>query len=161
MRESRRARRFGLGIVITVVAALSVLAAAALAAGSTLSLEVKGEYAKQHHRACHKDKPNWRAFHRTSTIEYRGFLLPPPAQHFTVRIKIEKCVAGHWKEVHDYYVLGQNATDTHPGRYKVFYPARPFSPRRRHHHRTTAYYRAKAFVGATISPEQYFLVNSR
>lgn len=145
--------------LITVL--LVALAGTALAAGSTLSLEVKGEYAKVHRTVCHKNKPNWRAFHRASTIEYRGFLLPPPAQHYTVRIKIEKCVAGRWKEVHDYYLLGSNATDTHPGRFKAFYPARPFAPRpRRHHHRRVFYYRAKAIVGTLISPEKYFLVTS-
>lgn len=147
--------------VLGVIAVLPMaVAASALAAGSTLSLEVKGEYAKQHHNACHKSKPSWRAFHPASTIEYRGFLLPPPAQHDIVRIKIEKCVGGRWKEVHDYHFLGQNATDKHPGRYKAFDPARPLAPKRRHHHNTIAYYRAKAIVGTVISPETYFLVTS-
>ncbi len=132
-------RRRLMAVLGAVAALLMGIAASALAAGSTLSLEVKGQYAKQHHKACHKNKPNWRAFHRASTIEYRGFLLPPPASHYTVRIKIEKCVSGRWKEVHDYFLLGQNATDKHPGRYKAFYPAKPFAPRAgRHHHQTIA-----------------------
>jgi hypothetical protein len=153
-------RSWRIGAVVAVAACLSVLAASAFASGSTLSIDVKGWYAKKHHIVCHKNKPNWRGFHRASTIEYRGFLLPPPAQHYTVRIKIEKCVRGTWKEVHDYFLLGQNATDKHPGRYKAFFPARPFAPRAHHHHRRIAYYRAKALVGTVVSPEDYFFVTS-
>ncbi|MDE3132210.1 MAG: hypothetical protein KGL16_13755 [Acidobacteriota bacterium] len=159
MNSTPVARRLAAAAAVTITACVA-LATNALAAVPPLSLHVKGEYAKLSRTACHKTKSNWRAFHRSSTIEYRGFLLPPPASHFTVRIKIEKCVSGHWRRVHDYYVIGENATDKHPGRFKVFYPARPFAPRSRHHRPTVAYYRAKALVGTTISPEKYFFVTS-
>lgn len=147
-------------VVSAAVLILAGLTGAALAAGSTLSLEVKGNYAKVKRTACHKTKPNWKAFRKTSTLEFRGYFLPPPPSHFQVDIRLEKCVRGHWKYVRDYYLVGQNATDSHPGRYKAFYPAKPLAPRRRHHHRTTAYYRVKAYVGSTVSQEKYFFVKS-
>lgn len=163
MKRTLSSHRWAVTLAL-MTALLVALAGTALAAGSTLSLEVKGEYAKLHRKACHKNKPNWRGFHRASTIEYRGFLVPYPASNYTVRIKIEKCVAGRWKKVQDLFLLGQSSTGKHPGRYKAFYPARPFAPRprRRHHHyhQRVSYYRAKAIVGTLMSPEQYFLVTS-
>jgi hypothetical protein len=148
-----------LTLALALTAAL-VVAASALAAGSSLSLEVKGQYAKVHRTACHKSSPNWRAFHRASTLEYRGFLMPAPASHFQVRIKLERCVAGRWKRVRDIFLTGQSAADSHPGRFKAFYPARPLAPRARAGHPRVSYYRARAYVGTVASPRSYFFVSS-
>lgn len=157
----RIGRRTWVTALSASVLALSGLAGVAIAAGTTLTFEVKGEYAKVKRTACHKTKPNWRAFHKTSTMEFRGFLLPPPASHFQVHVRVDKCVRGHWDlGVRNYYLVGENATDSHPGRYKGFYPAKPLAPRRRHHHRTVAYYRARASVGTLRTQEEYFLVRS-
>lgn len=158
--QLRTRRRMGSGVMVATVLALLALAAGAFASSSTLSLKLKGEYAKLHRVACHKDQPNWRAYHRASLIEYRGFLLPAPASHFQVRIKIEKCISGHWKAVRNLYLVGESTADSHPGRFKAFYPARPLSPRARRHHRSVAYYRARAYAGASISRQSYFLVTS-
>jgi hypothetical protein len=157
-----KGRRAVIAAACTIVIGLVALAASAMASGSTLTVEVKGEYAKVHRIACQKNKPNWRAFHRASTLEVRGYLLPAPATHFQVRVKIEKCVRGQWKAVHDYYLVGEDTSDPHPGRFKAYYPVRRYAPKAGRHHRLrVSYYRAKAYVGTLFSNEQYFFVNSR
>lgn len=142
-------------LILAIAAASLVVAGVGVAAGSSVSLEVKGQYAKLHRTRCGKTK-NFRAFHRRSTLEFRGFLTPAPAGHFPVRIKIERCVRRSWRKVVDYSITGKKLT----GKFKGFFPAAPLAPRARHHHRTSAYYRAKAFAGGAESPEAYFLVNS-
>jgi hypothetical protein len=154
MRPTANAWRGAMLIVAIAVASLA-MTGAGVAAGTSVSLEVKGEYAKLHRTQCGKTK-NFRAFHRRSTLEFRGFLTPAPAGHFPVRIKIERCVRTSWREVTNYSILGKKLT----GKFKGFFPAAPLAPRARPHHRRSAYYRAKAITGGAESPYAYFLVNS-
>jgi hypothetical protein len=143
--------------MLTVAIAVASLAmtGAGVAAGTSVSLKVKGEYAKLHRTLCGKTK-NFRAFHRSSVLEFRGFLTPAPAGHFPVRIKIERCLGRTWREVADYSITGKKLT----GKFKGFFPAAPLAPRARRRHRTSAYYRARAIAGGAGSPEAYFIVNS-
>lgn len=161
MTEQRQHGYRGIPTLALAITTALVVAGSALAAGSSLSLEVKGQYAKVRRTVCHRTSPNWRAFHRASTLEYRGFLMPAPATHFKVRIKLERCVAGHWREVRDIYLVGQSAADSHPGRFKAFFPARPLAPRARAGHPRVSYYRARAYTGALTTRVKYFFVTSR
>lgn len=146
---------------MSVVAALATVSAAiaiggaAFAAGTSISLEAKGEYAKLHRSACGKHKA-FRAFHRNSRIEFRGVLTPHPARHFLVRVKVERCERGHWRKVADYRIVGKKLT----GKFKRFVRATPLAPRRRHHRTTFYYYKAKAVYQAAHSREAYFTVRS-
>jgi hypothetical protein len=142
-------------LAVAIAIASLAMTGAGVAAGTSVSLKVKGEYAKLHRTQCARTK-NFRAFHRRSTLEFRGFLTPAPAGHFPVRVKIERCVAHSWREVADYSITGKKLT----GKFKGFFPAAPLAPRARRHHRTSAYYRARAFAGGAESPEAYFIVNS-
>ena len=154
MRPISNTWRFVL-LTLAIAATGLVLTGAGAAAGASVSLKVKGEYAKLHRTQCGKTK-NFRAFHRRSTLEFRGFLTPAPAGHFPVRIKIERCVRRSWLEVADYSILGKKLT----GKFKGFFPAAPLAPRASRHHRTSAYYRAKAMTAGAESDEAYFIVNS-
>jgi hypothetical protein len=142
-------------LVLALAVASLALTSAGWGAGSSLSLKVKGEYAKLHRTQCGKTK-NFRAFHRRSMLEFRGFLTPGPAGHFPVRVKIERCVGHSWRRVVDYSISGKKLT----GKFKGFFPAAPLAPPARRHHRATAYYRAKAFAGGAASREAYFIVGS-
>jgi hypothetical protein len=154
MRPISNAWRFAV-LALAIAAAGLVMTGAGVAAATSVSLKVKGEYAKLHRTQCDRTK-NFRAFYRRSSLEFRGFLTPGPAGHFPVRIKIERCVRHSWREVADYSILGKKLT----GKFKGFFPAVPLAPRARHHHRTSAYYRAKAITGGAESDEAYFIVNS-
>lgn len=135
-------------------AALIMPVSGAVAAGSSLSLEFKGQFAKQAHHACGKAK-RFRIFHRGSTIEFRGFLTPPSAKHFPVRLELKRCVGGRWTKIGDRFVLGKRAT----GKYKGFFSAKPLAPRS-HRRRAILYYRGATNVGTTRSTYEYFAVTS-
>jgi hypothetical protein len=154
MRPISNSWRFAV-LALAIATAGLVVTGAGVAAGTSVSLEVKGEYAKLHRTQCGKTK-NFRAFHRRSTLEFRGFLTPAPAGHFPVRIKIERCVRHSWRDVTDYSILGKKLT----GKFKGFFPAAPLAPRASHHHRTSAYYRAKAITGGAESDKAYFIVDN-
>ena len=148
-------RRRVTAFAAAAMAASIAMGGAALAAGTSISLEVKGEYGKLHRSACGKHK-EFRAFRRGSTIEFRGFLMPAPAGHFPMRIKVERCAGGHWRTAANYSITGKRLT----GKFKGFFPAAPLAPRRRHHRTIFYYYKAKAIYNGTESPEAYFTVKS-
>src|SRR5205085_1126464 len=80
-------------LVVPALIAAIVIGGSALGASRSLTLKVKGQYAKHLRTACGKHK-NFRFFHRHSTIEARGFLTPHPADHFPVSLQIRRCVPG-------------------------------------------------------------------
>ena len=135
-------------------AMLIVFAGSALAAGTTVTLEVKGEYAKRHRVACHKSK-NFRFFHRGSTIEFRGFLTPHPAGHFPVTIELKRCAGGSWRSAGTRSIVGKKLT----GKLKGFFAAAPLAPRS-HRRQAVLYYSARALAGGGQSPKAYFAVTN-
>lgn len=141
-------------LLLATAAAVGVVLAAgtAGAAGTSLSLELKGQYAKRHHVACGKAKV-FRVFHRRSTIEFRGFETPPPAGHFSVRLELKRCVRGRWVKIGDRFTLGKKLT----GKYKGFFSARPLAPRP-NRRRAITFYEARAIVTGATSPNAYFAV---
>src|SRR5437588_4844806 len=138
---------------VTAVAIMSI-AGAALAAGSSLSLEVKGQYAKRHEKACGKSA-RFRLLHRRSTIEFRGFLVPPTGRHFNVRVELKRCVRGAWKDAGSLVTVGKKTT----GKYKAFTAARTLAPRS-HRRKAIAFYKARSVTAGAISPEAYFAVTN-
>lgn len=146
--------RRGRLLSLVATALLIVSAGSALAAGGGLTLKVKGEYAKLHRSACHKTK-TFRFFHRGSTIEFRGFLTPAPAGHFPVRVKIDRCVNGQFRDVATVSIVGKKLT----GKYKGFTPAAGLAPSS-HRRRAVRYYSARSYAGGRVSGKAYFAVTN-
>ena|SRR5947209_13871607 len=150
-----RLRRFGT-LLLPVLAAIALLpvGGAALGATTSLTLEFKRQYAKQHHAQCGKAE-RFRMFHRRATIEFRGFLTPPSAKHFPVRLELKRCMHGHWTKIGDRSTLGKKLT----GKYKGFFSAGPLAPRS-HRRKAVAYYSGTAIVGTLRSTKEYFAVTN-
>lgn len=142
------------GLTASAVTLVLALGGVGLAAGSSLTLELKGQYAKRHRTACHKSK-HFRFFHRRSTVEARGFLTPAPAGHFAVRLQLEQCVRGSWRHLNDRSILGKKVT----GKYKGFFSARPLAPRS-HKAKAVNYYFGRTFAGGLESTKEYFAVTN-
>jgi len=141
-------------LAIGVTAAIMALGGVALAAGTSVTLEVKGQYAKLHRTTCHKTK-SFRVFHRRSTVEFRGFVTPHPALHFPARVKLERCVSGHWRAIGNRETIGKKLT----GKYKGFFSAAPLAPRS-HRRGAIVYYSARAIVTGGTSAKAYFAVTN-
>lgn len=150
--RSKRPRFLLLLAVLAVVGIGS--AGAALAAGTTVTLKLKGEYAKVHRTACHRLK-EFRLFHRHATVEFKGFVTPAPAGHFPVRLKIDRCVNGRFRAYTDRFTTGKKLT----GEYKGFFSAAPLAPRS-HRRRAIVYYDARAYVTGGHSIKKYFAVTN-
>jgi hypothetical protein len=144
---------------IALAASVLVLVTAggglALAAGNSLTLELKGQYAKRSRSACGKAHKRFRFFHRGATIEGRGFLTPHPAGHFAVRLQIKRCAGRRWIDIGNRFAQGKKLT----GKYKAFFSARPLAPRS-HKRGAHVYYRAQAIVGTAQSTNEYFAVTN-
>ncbi|HEX8977350.1 MAG TPA: hypothetical protein VF781_12615 [Solirubrobacteraceae bacterium] len=142
-------------LLVALLAVLSIGGAgAALAAGTTVTLKLKGEYTKVHRTACHRLK-EFRVFHRHSTVEFKGLVTPAPAGHFPVRLKIERCVNGRFRTYTDRFTTGKKLT----GEYKGFFSAAPLAPRS-HGRRAIVYYDARAYVTGGHSEHKYFAVTN-
>jgi hypothetical protein len=139
-------------VVLVASVAMLALGGTAIAAGTSVTLKAKGEYAKRHRTACGKTK-NFRVFHRGASIEFRGFVTPPPAGHFPVRIKLERCTRGHFRAAGDRSITGKKLT----GKFKGFISAKPLASRSRNR-RAIVYYLARAIVAGGESPKEYFAV---
>ena len=154
--NAHRNRRRPLLLLLTLATALTLmgLGGAAAAAGPSLSLEVKGQYAKRHYTACGKPR-RFRVMHRRSVIEFRGYLVPPTGRHFSVRLELKRCVRGKWLSAGDRFAVGKDLT----GKYKAFFSARPLAPRS-HKRRAIVFYEARAIVTGARSPHAYFAVTN-
>ena len=141
-------------LAVAATAMLIVSTGSALAAGTTVTLKAKGEYAKLHRTACHKTKA-FRFFHRGSSIEFHGFLTPAPAGHFPVTIELKRCVRGHWLHAGIRSITGKKLT----GKFKGFFSAGPLAPRS-HRRGSVLYYTARALAGGAESPKAYFAVTN-
>src|SRR5205807_10577098 len=112
---------------------------------------LQGQYAKRYRTACGKINKTFRFYHRRSMIEFEGFVTPAPATHFAVRLQLKKCVGGTWRKIGNRFTTGKPVT----GKYRGFFRARPLAPHKRH---AVRYYRARAIVGGTRTPYEYFAV---
>lgn len=153
MRDSFLRRKLLLCMAGTLIVTVA-LGGGALAAGSSVTLKLKGEYAKRHRTACHKSK-SFRMYHRGSTIEYKGLLTPPPAGHFPVRLEVKHCVGGRFVKINSHFTTGKKLT----GRYKGFFSARPLAPRS-HKARAVRYYFARTILTGARSRKVYFAVTN-
>jgi hypothetical protein len=140
--------------VCVVAVAIGLGGIASAASTAPLTLKLKGQYAKKHRTACGKRK-HLRFFHRSSTVEWEGFLMPAPTKHFAARLELKRCVRGTWRKIGDRFTTGKPLT----GKYKGFFRAKPLAPRS-HKKRAVVYYRARTFVGTTSSDYEYFAVTN-
>ena len=140
-------------LVALLITALA-LSAVASAAGPSVSVKVKLEYARAQRTACHKTK-DFRLFHRRSTIEARGFVLPAPSVHSPVQIEIARCVRGSFVRVGSRY----GTTKLTTGKFKVFFAAARLAPAS-HRRRAITYYWARAVASGSYSQKSYFAVTN-
>jgi hypothetical protein len=150
--DSRRSRLARLA-AFAVVAALAV-GGVATAAGTSVTLKLKGEYGKKHKTVCHKAE-SFRLYHRRSTVEFKGFLTPHPVKHFAVRLQLKRCSGGRWKDAGNRTTTGKKLT----GKYKGFFHARPLAPRS-HKRRAINYYFARTITGGARSRKVFFAVTN-
>lgn len=147
-------RKPSLALAAGLAGAALTTCGVATAAGGGVSLKLKGDYRQHRAVACHVGH-NYRYFHRSATVEYKGVLTPAPALHFPVRLELKRCSGGHWVDAGNRYTRGKKAT----GRYKGFFRAAPLAARlNRHHRRPTVYYFARSNAGGARSQKVYFAV---
>ncbi len=87
-------RRSLLGLV--AAGALLLLAASAIAAGNSITLNLKGGYRNQERTAC-SERHHYTLYHRGGTLKMDGYVSPAPAlPDGTWRVKIKQCKGGRF-----------------------------------------------------------------
>lgn len=150
----QRPRLRSLLFALALVVAVTTIAGIAIAAGTSVTLEFKGQYAKARRTACHKSE-RFRLFHRRSTIEFRGFVTPHPAGHFPMRLELKRCAGGQWRDAGNRSTIGKKLT----GKYKGFFSATPLAPRS-HRRRAIVYYSGRAIMTGGRSTKAFFAVTN-
>jgi hypothetical protein len=142
-------------LAAAILTAALVIASSALGASTLVTLHIKREYTHRHTTACHKTKA-WRLFHRNTTVEYTGLVIPAPASPFAVRLEIKRCIAGTWGGKTNREITGQAST----GEYKGFFSTGPLAPSS-HRARAIVFYKARAIIsGSERSRYEYFAVTN-
>jgi hypothetical protein len=145
-----------IALAATVLVLLTAGGGLALAAGSSLTIEVKGQYAKRYRTVCGKVHKHFRFFHRGSRIEARGFLAPAPSGHVAIRLQIKRCISGRWVEIANRQAQAKPLT----GEFKAFFSARPLAPHS-HKRRAVVYERVRARIGSSVlSTYEYYAVTN-
>jgi hypothetical protein len=142
-------------VAIALLTATVALGGVAVAAGTLVTVKVKGQYAKRHRSACHEANKFFAFFHRSSSIEWEGLVTPAPTSHFSVRLEVKHCIGNQWVKIKDHFTTGKPLT----GDFRGFFAAKPLAPRS-HKPRAVKYYRARAIVGATRTLYEYFAVTN-
>jgi hypothetical protein len=136
--------------VIAGLACMAALAGVAPAAGTSVSIKVKGSYARRAASACGK-RHSFRLFHKGGRIEVTGFVTPASARHFPFSVEIGKCSGHRFRGFHTYGGRGKKAT----GKYKLFLGARGLGSRS-HRRSAVVYYFARVHAAGGISKKVYF-----
>lgn len=129
--------------VLAVVAAALALAAAASAAAFSITLNLQGGFANRIQSACGASN-HYVYFHPRRRINFKGHVSPTPSGTRLVKVKIKKCVRGHFVRIKEVHVR-VNSRGNYQGSFSVrargFYFAR------------TYYYGARP---AAQSPKEHF-----
>ena len=95
-----------------VGSALLLLAATAIAAGKSITLNLKGGYQNQTRVAC-AQRNHYSVYHRGGTLRMDGYVSPAPALPdgaWRVKIKVKRCKAGRFVEIWHGYARGNGVT---------------------------------------------------
>lgn len=100
---------------IAPLAASLVLAATALAAGASVSLNLQGGYANQNRAACGSTN-HYVYFHPRQRINFKGQV--SPATGSQVKVKLKKCTRGRFVTVKQLHVR-VNSRGTYQGSFRI------------------------------------------
>ncbi len=95
-----------------VGSALLLLAATAIAAGKSITLNLKGGYENQTRVAC-AQRNHYTVYHRGGTLKMDGYVSPAPTLPdgaWRVKIKVKRCKAGRFVEIWHGYARGNGVT---------------------------------------------------
>jgi hypothetical protein len=107
-RQSRRRRLGGL----LAGGALLLVTATALAAGRSITLNLKGGYKNETRVAC-TQRNHYTVYHRGGTLRMDGYISPAPALPdgaWRVKIKVKRCKGGRFVEIWHGYARGNRVT---------------------------------------------------
>ena len=93
---------------LLVGGALLLLAATALAAGKSITLDLKGGYKNETRVVC-KQRNHYTVYHRGGTLLMDGYISPAPALPdgtWRVKIKVKRCKSGRFVEIWHGYAPG-------------------------------------------------------
>lgn len=144
-----------IALVASVLVVVATGGGLALGAGSTVTVQVKGQYAKRFRTVCGKVHKHFDFFHRRQTIKAEGVVTPPPGKAFKVRLEIKRCIHGVFVKIGDRSTTGQAAT----GDFKGLFSARPLAPRSTKPG-AVVYDRVRAIVGTARSDYDYFAITN-
>ena len=99
-------RRSLLGLV--AAGALLLFAATAIAAGNSITLNLKGGYRNQERTAC-SERHHYTLYHRGGTLKMDGYVSPAPALPdgtWRVKIKIKQCKGGRFVAIWQRHARG-------------------------------------------------------
>lgn len=101
------------GVVPLAVALALAVAAGGSAAGTTVSLELKGGYANRTLTGC-RIRHHYTFYRPSATIAVAGVVLPTPAASgWEVKVKVKRCVAGRFRTVWARFVPGEQDGSFH------------------------------------------------
>jgi hypothetical protein len=92
--------------------AVLLLAATAIAAGKSITLNLKGGYKNQTRVAC-TQRNHYTVYHRGGTLKMDGYISPAPALPdgaWRVKIKVKRCKGGRFVEIWHGYARGNDVT---------------------------------------------------
>jgi hypothetical protein len=128
-----------------ILATAGVVAAAAIAAGQTVLLNLKGGYADRELVAC-GIRHHYTFFHVARAFRMDGSVQPVPAGAWTVKVKVKRCSAGRFRTIWAGHARGKS-----DGTFTIAY-----TPRRAGALFARAYY--YGVRPAARSDKQYFRV---
>ncbi len=119
-------RRSLLGLV--AAGALLFLAASAIAAGNSITLNLKGGYRNQERTAC-SERHHYTLYHRRGTLKMDGYVTPAPAlpdRTWRVKIKIKQCKGGRFVAIWQRHARGNGVlvNGVKAGHFRISYRTR-------------------------------------
>lgn len=134
---------------------LLLLAATAIAAGNSITLNLKGGYRNQQRTAC-TERNHYTLYHRGGTLRMEGYVSPAPALPdggWRVKIKIKQCKSGRFVAIWQRHARGNAVVvnGVKKGHFRISYRMR-----NRGYFFARAYY--YGYQPRIISEDQHFRV---
>ena len=147
--------RNGLMTGLLAGASLVLFAAAAIAAGNTITLNLKGGYRNQQRTAC-SARHHYTLYHHGGTLRMEGYVSPAPALPdgtWRVKIKIKQCKGGRFVTIWQRHARGNGVllNGVKVGHFRISYRMR-----QRGYFFARAYY--YGYRPRIISQDQHFRV---
>jgi hypothetical protein len=142
------------GLVAACACAL-LLAATAIAAGNSITLNLKGGYRNKQRTAC-SEPHHYTLYHRGGTLRMDGYVSPAPALpdgSWRVKIKIKQCKGGRFVTIWQRHARGNGVVlnGSKVGQFRISYRAR-----RRGYFFARAYY--YGYKPSIKSDKEHFLI---